>query len=175
MKKQLLLILAFMLIPIVSNAQVTGQRTESYPAVVNGHLAFMGIPINTPEESFRKQLLTKGFKVYVNKYGQKFPEILVGVYKGRKVQFGTGYKMVFIQDDKRPTLANAKKRYKELVAELESIYGKGVANNTNDVTLRHEIKTPQGNVIVEMYNEDEMEGDSDYYIVGFVLSESEYD
>lgn len=51
----------------------------------------MGIPINTPEENLRKQLFSKGFKVYKNEWGQEFPETLVGMYKGWKMTVQTGY------------------------------------------------------------------------------------
>ena len=176
MKHLILLILTLMMLPLTASAQARtgGQRTENYPTVVNGHLAFMGIPINTAEASLRKQLFAKGFKVYKNRWGQEFPETLVGIYKGRKVQVQTMYKGLIVQDDEHPTLEKARKRYYSLVKQLESIYGKGVTKDHNDFNLRYEIKTPQGLVVAEMFNEDEMEGESDSYIVSFVLSESEY-
>ena len=175
MKQLLLLFLALLLLPLAADAQARtgGQRTEDYPPVVHGHLAFMGIPINTPEESLRKQLFAKGFKVYKNRWGQEFSETLVGIYKGRKVQVQTAYKSLIIKDDENPTLQKARKRYYSLVKQLESIYGKGITKDYNDLYLRYEIKTPQGLVVAEMFNEDEMDGASDCYIVSFVLSESE--
>lgn len=153
----------------LTNIEGTSAYEPSYPPTVDGHVAFLGIPLNVTPAKMKDQLLAKGFKVSYDDggnnisltgqaYGTKSRVIIsIGFVNGKN---GCIYSMMCL-DEKTLRLPQAKARYNQLVKKMESIYGKGTA--TNDYS--YEINVGKGKVSVSYFNEDEMDGASDFYVV----------
>lgn len=153
----------------LTNVEGTSAYEPTYPPTVDGHVAFLGIPLNVTPASMKSQLQAKGFKVSYDDggnnismtgqaYGTKSRAIIsIGFVNGKN---GCIYSMTCL-DEKTLRLPQAKARYNQLVKKMESIYGKGTP--TGDDT--YEIKVGTGKVLVSYFNEDEMDGASDFYVV----------
>ena len=153
----------------LTNIEGTSAYEPTYPPTVDGHVAFLGIPLNVTPAKMKDQLLAKGFKVSYDDggnnisltgqaYGTKSRAIIsIGFVNGKN---GCIYSMSCLEE-KTLRLAQAKARYNQLVKKMESIYGKGSA--TNDYS--YEINVGKGKVCVSYFNEDEIDGASDYYVV----------
>ena len=164
-KQLLLLILALLMLPLAADAQARtgGQKTENYPTVVNGHLAFMGISLAETPATFKKRLQGKGFKVFQEYEGDV---TLKGPVNGVSCLLYISKGNVDVREYESYTLSKAKVRFRQLVQQLEGIYGKGTRGEDNDeYNLSHEIKVAKGSIIISMHNEDEMDGSSDCYMV----------
>lgn len=153
----------------LTNVEGTSAYEPTFPPTVNGHVAFLGIPMNVAPSSMKNQLLTKGFKVSYDDGGSNVT--LTGQVYGIKsrVIISTGfvngksgciYSMTCL-DEKTLKLPQAKARYNQLVKKMESIYGKGTPIGDDS----YEIKVGTGKVLVSYFNEDEMDGVSDFYVV----------
>lgn len=136
--------------------------TETYPAVVNGHLAFMGISLAETPATFKKKLLAKGFRLFLEYEGGV---TLKGLVNGVPSLVNISNGQILINDQKSYQLSKAKARFHQLVQVLEEIYGKGTRGESDEYSLNHKIKVAKGVIIIDMFNEDEMDGSSDYYMV----------
>lgn len=136
--------------------------TEAYPAVVNGHLAFMGISLAETPATFKKKLQAKGFKVFQEYEGDV---ALKGLVNGVPSLVRISNGQILVNDQKSYQLSKAKARFHQLVQVLEGIYGKGTRGESDEYSLNHKIKVAKGFIEINMFNEDEMDGSSDYYMV----------
>ena len=136
--------------------------TETYPAVVNGHLAFMGISLAETPATFKKKLLAKGFRLFQEYEGGV---TLKGLVNGVPILVNISNGQILINDQKSYQLSKAKARFHQLVQVLEEIYGKGTRGESDEYSLNHKIKVAKGFIEINMFNEDEMDGSSDYYMV----------
>lgn len=153
----------------ITNVEGTSAVEPSYLPTVDGHVAFLGIPLNVTPASMKSQLLAKGFKVEYDDggnnvtlqgqaYGTKSRAIIsIGFVNGKN---GCIYS-INCMDAKVLRLAQAKARYKQMIQKMESIYGKGAPVGDD----RYEIKVGNGLVSISYFNEDEMDGASDFYVI----------
>lgn len=170
-KKLLLFVLALMLLPLTVGAQARtgGQRTENYPALVDGHLAFLGISMNETPKSMRSKLIAKGYKIdnsndittlisLKGSFHGMLSRINIFIISGKISSIG-----VINKNDLR--LPQAKAQFASLVSQLLPIYGKGEYESNEEIYKRYAIQTPQGLVTIMMHNSDELEDSSDFYNV----------
>lgn len=133
------------------------------PTTVNGHVAFMGISLTESPTSFKQKLRAKGFKVLEEYDGNV---TMTGQVNGIPSRIFISKNEVWVTDLKSYRHPQAKIRYQQLVKKMEAIYGKGTPDEGNDDYMAHHtFKVGTGEVGVNMYNEDEMDGASDYYVV----------
>lgn len=146
------------------------------PAIVNGHLAFMGIPLNENPATMKSKLIAKGF--ISRQVDEEYSLAVQGTVEGAKARIEIavtphntiGYLNLY--EDRAYLLPKAKARYATLVSKLEKIYGKGEYHCNDDDHKIYWIKMEGGRVAVELFNMDEMDGASDYYIVAVSFSEN---
>ena len=139
------------------------------PIAIDGHVAFLGIPLTETMESMRGKLIAKGLQD--RREGDNDFLILRGVIDGTRVRVNTqktfnGSLHINVYDEKTLPLAKAKVRFNELVKKLSNLYeNKGsMPQNENDhKRFEMSIGGTKGKVSIEMFNEDEMDGASDYY------------
>lgn len=142
-------------------------------AVVDGKFAYLGISLNETPADMRAKLRAKGMTIKKD-YNGEMTEVH-GVVDGVKVrvdvqEFSPGGCLVRQYDEKGLLLPKAKTRFNALLDKAVSIYGKGEYQRNDDDWKHYMIKTDNGEVSIELFNQDEMDGASDYYIV--VLSVS---
>lgn len=146
------------------------------PAIVDGHLAFMGIPLTENPAAMKSKLMAKGLKSKQNVSGNGDLEVK-GVVDGVQVQIviscnpnnAIGY--IVMDDTTCKRLPKAKARFTSLVAKMESIYGKGKYEYNEDDQKEYCIKTEKGRVTISIFNEDEMDGASSLFVNRVTFSE----
>ena len=130
---------------------------------VNGHVAFMGISLTESPVSFKQKLRAKGFKVSEEYDGNV---TMTGQVNGIPSRVYISKNEVLVTDLKSYRQPQAKTRYQQQVKKMEAIYGKGTPGEYNDDYMAHHtFKVGTGEVGVNMHNEDELEGASDFYVV----------
>ena len=145
------------------------------PAVIDGKYAYLGISLNETPANMRAQLKSKGMTIKRD-YEGKLTDVR-GVVDGVKVrldvqEFSPSGCLVRQYDEKSYLLPKAKPRFNALVEKVVSIYGKGEYKFNDNDRKQYLIKTDNGEICVELFNEDEMDGASDYYMV--VLSVTKF-
>jgi len=153
---------------------------QGAPLTADGHLCFLGISLNEKPAAFISQLMAKGFK---KEWGEGGMTSLSGKVEGTKTkvmvhegtvkgQPGCLYQLRVI-DDKTYKLSQAKSRLQQLVATMESFYGKSKATPSEFVSgvSDYVISVGSGCVTISIHNEDEMDGASDFYIVEAILQD----
>lgn len=145
------------------------------PAVIDGKYAYLGISLNESPANMRAQLKAKGMTIKRD-YEGKMTDVR-GVVDGVKVrldvqEFSPSGCLVRQYDEKSYLLSKAKTRYNALLEKVVSIYGKGEYKFNENDRKQYLIKTDNGEISVELFNEDEMDGASDYYMV--VLSVTKF-
>lgn len=145
------------------------------PAVIDGKYAYLGISLNESPANMRAQLKAKGMTIKRD-YEGKMTDVR-GVVDGVKVrldvqEFSPSGCLVRQYDEKSYLLSKAKPRFNALVEKVVSIYGKGEYKFNDNDRKQYLIKTDNGEISVELFNEDEMDGASDYYMV--VLSVTKF-
>lgn len=191
MKKSILTLFGVLLLgtalPIMAqqrkgNVRSTAKTVTSIPmvgpAVVDNHLAFLGLSLGESAPQISSKLIAKGMKVDKSFDDGTSNVYLTGTIDGvqSRVMIGvTAEKTVYnlnLYDKKSYRLPQAKSRFNALITKLESIYGKGKYNtNDNDRKIYH-IRTAKGLVTLDLYNEDEMDGASDFYCICISFSEN---
>ena len=160
----------------LTNVEGKSAMEHSYPALVDGHVSVLGISLGEKYDAFCAKLLEMGFKK--GEWSDENNTNLKGEFHGapslfRIEKYANTYRVIIYNDSKKPLrLAQAKQRYKELVKKMESIYGKGVEDSwSTESQAKHTIKVDKGTIIIEFFNEDELEGASDYYIVSALFQD----
>jgi hypothetical protein len=140
--------------------------------VVNGHVTFLGIPLNETPQGMRDKLMAKGMKKAVGMETDTGNIYLTGTVNGVPstvhIVVGVGNKIYNINciEKKDYRLPQAKARAKALLAQMEAIYGKAKSTNfSDDVVGEATINVANGSVLVGYSNQDEMDGASDFYYV----------
>lgn len=157
--------------PVTTSIPLTG------PAIVDNHLAFLGISLNESATMVKTKLVSKGMKIARNEEGSN-NIYLTGAIDGvnSKVMLGvTAENKIYslhVYDVKVYRLPQAKTRFGNLLAKVESIYGKGTYETNEADYKKYIIKTAKGKVVIDLFNEDEMDGASEFYCVAFGLSEN---
>lgn len=191
MKKYLLILAAAMLfgttLPTMAqqrkgNVKTTGSKTTisipmEGPAIVDNHLAFLGISLGGPAQQVKSKLIAKGMKVQRNEDGTNniyLTASIEGVQS--RIMIGvTAEKTVYalnLYDKKSYRLSQAKTRFNALITKLETIYGKGKYETNDNDYKKYHIRTDKGLVTLDLYNEDEMDGASDFYCISMSFSEN---
>lgn len=158
---------------VVALTNVPGSTPAfALPAEVDGHMAFLGISLGETPNSMKEKLVAKGLKFQKPEYEGNGITLTGMVYGATsRVEIGIAPDKsiydVALFSTKPYRLPQAKARFKELVAQLEAIYGKASENNGFTAT----IKTAKGQVVVEYFNEDEVEESSEFFIVVANFSE----
>lgn len=145
----------------------------TYPPTVDGHVSLLGVSLGLSPTAFRDQILKKGFK---NEWSDDNNINLTGQFYGKasRLTISIGYVngkpgclySVRVSDLKTLRLPQAKAHFNQLVQKMEATYGKGKREPSSDQGYaKHTIPVGKGFVTVEMMNEDEMEGASDFYLV----------
>lgn len=128
------------------------------------------------------RLKQKGFKIDPMSDDPQGPRAVMGMVNGVQsvvgiipLTHGEGKPLsteLHVREKKSYSLQLAKQRFQKLVPMLESEYGKGKAAATGEPNwLRHDIKVHEGTVILEMFNEDEMEGASRFYTISILYTD----
>ena len=143
------------------------------PATVDGKYAYLGIPVDENAAGMIAKLKAKGMTVKRNWDGEMSD--VHGIVDGVKVRLdvqnvASGGCLVRQYDEKSPVLSKAKVRFNTLLDKVVSIYGKGRYEKNEDGWKHYVIKTDGAEISVEMFNEDEMDGVSDYYVVVWCIS-----
>ena len=146
------------------------------PGIVDGHLAFMGIPLNESPANMKSKLMAKGLQSKRNDSGNGSLEVK-GLVDGVQtiVEIAVSYKKdiwaIHMRDASTVRLPKAKARFETLLAKVESIYGKGECVDNYDDHKHYLLKSDKGSISVELFNEDEMDGASDFYVISVSFSE----
>ena len=144
--------------------------TITDPVIVNGHVAFLGVPVKQAENVIKQQLLAKGL---VNTKENGF-EFLGGTAYDVKVQ-------VFVEDENRITVREAKAYTKSQAKARINAYKKAFVDATGAKATENcmncddggvTIDTPGGIIEVHFYNQDEVNFDSKYFDI--VLTFAQY-
>ena len=148
------------------------------PAFVDNHLAFLGISLAEKPEIMKEKLIAKGFQSKRNESGSGDLEVK-GIVDGVQVRVVIGVSSnntiwnVVMYDAKEYKLPKAKARFATLVKKLESIYGKGKYTENYDDQKTYDVKMKKGGAAVNMFNMDEMDGASEFYVVNVGVSEQD--
>jgi hypothetical protein len=157
----------------LTNTEGTPAIEPTYPPLVDGHVAFMGISLAESPANFKQKLQAKGFKALeqdefnITLHGQAngaASRVIIskGVVNGKN---GCLYSLRVV-DQKSYRLPQAKTRFRQLVQKIEAVYGKGTSGDYDDEnTQNRKVKVGNGLVTVSMFNEDEMDGASDFYTI----------
>ena len=176
MKKQLFL-LVMALLPLMASAQA-GQATEKYEPVVNGHIAFLGIPLSETANGMKSKLVAKGFKVERVDRETNYIYLLGNVYGvPSQIEISPDYQgkiTVRVYIKKSARLPQAKKTYNLFLSKMTETYGSGKYETNDDGWKKYQIDRSNGTVFVELFNEDEMDGASDFYLVAICVTEKTY-
>lgn len=146
------------------------------PAFVDNHLAFLGISLAEKPAIMKEKLIAKGFQSKRNESGSGDLEVK-GTVDGVQVIIVIGVisdntiRHVLMDDAKEYKLPKAKARFAALVSKLESIYGKGKYTTNYDDQKTYCIKKEKGSATVDLFNMDEMDGASEFYVVRVGVSE----
>ena len=144
--------------------------TITDPVIVNGHVAFLGVPVKQAENAIKKQLLAKGL-ADPNENGFKY---LGGTAYDVKVK-------VFIEDENRITVREAKGYTKSQVKARINAYKKAFVEATGAKATEEcmdcddggvKIETTGGLIDIHFYNQDEVNFSSKYFDI--VLTFSQY-
>lgn len=143
------------------------------PAVIDGKYAYLGISLNETPANMRAKLKSKGMTIKRDYEGQMTD--VRGVVDGVKVrldvqEFSPNGCLVRQYDEKSYLLPKAKTRFNALLDKVVSIYGKGEYKFNDNDRKQYLIKTDKGEITVELFNEDEMDGASDYYTIALCVT-----
>lgn len=163
-------------------ANTPSAATTAATQTASTHVTFLGIPLNITPEEMLNRLKQKGFKIDPMFDDPQGPRAVMGMVNGVQsvvgiipLTPGEGKPLsteLHVREKKSYSLQLAKQRFKKLVPMLESEYGKGKATATGEPNwLRHDIKVHEGTVILEMFNEDEMEGASRFYTISILYTD----
>lgn len=147
------------------------------PALVDNHVAFLGISLAEKPAIMKEKLIAKGFQSKRNESGSGDLEVK-GIVDGVQVRIVIGITSnntiwnVVMYDAKEYKLPKAKARFETLIKKLESIYGKGEYTENNDYQKTYDIKMKKGGAAANMFNMDEMDGASEFYVVNVGFSEN---
>lgn len=136
--------------------------TIADPVIVNGHVAFLGVPVKQAESAIKQQLKAKG----LTNVSQNGFQYLGGTAYGVKVKvFVEGENQIVVREAKTYTKSQAKARinaYKKAFAEatgdkitedcLDCDEGGGIT-----------IETTGGTIEARFYNQDEVDFSSKYF------------
>lgn len=162
----------------LTNVEGKSGMEMTYAPTVDGHVTLLGISLGLKPAEFSNQLMAKGFK---KEWGDENNMSFTGTYHGTASRVSVSIGIVNGQKGcisgvhvislKSLKLAQAKVRYREMVQKMEGIYGKGKTEASEQTYARHVIPVAKGYVSIEMMNEDEMDGASDFYVVNMYLSD----
>jgi len=158
-------------------AAVPTATQETFPPVVNGHLAFMGIPMNVSPTLMKSKLMSMGMTPAKDKWSEGEDFWLEGMVNGVKTQVWVSvdgnHKIYNINtyDAKSYKLAQAQARYKKLLDSMVATYGKGAYQTNESGFKEYYIRSDKGVINVQLFNEDEMEGASTNHKVAVYYSE----
>ena len=158
-------------------AMATTATQETFPPVVNGHLAFMGIPMNVSPALMKSKLMAMGMTPAKDKWSEGEDFWLEGMVNGVKTQVWVSvdgnHKIYNINtyDAKSYKLAQAQARYKKLLDSMVATYGKGAYQTNENGFKEYYIRSDKGVINVQLFNEDEMEGASINHKVAVYYSE----
>ena len=143
------------------------------PAVIDGKYAYLGISLKETPANMRAKLKSKGMTIKRDYEGQMTD--VRGVVDGVKVrldvqEFSPNGCLVRQYDEKSYLLPKAKTRFNALLEKVVSIYGKGEYKDNDNDRKHYLIKTDKGEISVELFNEDEMDGASDYYTIALCVT-----
>lgn len=175
MKKQLFLLLISMVLLPLSGAAQNVQQTD--PPAVNGHIAFMGIPLSETANGMKTKLLAKGFKLERIDRDTKYIYLTGNVYGvPSRIEIAPDYqgKITIRVYAKSQRLPQAKKTFNTLLAKAKAVYGNGSYETNEDGWKKYMIGRPDGTAFVELFNEDEMDGASDFFLVAICVTEEKY-
>lgn len=146
------------------------------PAIVDGHLAILGVSLAEDPATMKSKLMAKGLKsrnVYDGDSNLAVQGTVDGVKVWINISIASDKKIwnVIMYDENTYRLPKAKTRFSSLIAKMESIYGKGKYENNEDDHKNYEIETEQGSVGINLFNEDEMDGASDFYVISVGFTE----
>lgn len=155
----------------------TGGVSLDGPAIVDNHLAFLGISLGESATLVKTKLVAKGMKINNNGDGSSNVHLtgVIGDVQSTVTIGVTAKNTVFnisLYDKKSYRLPQAKTRYNTLLTKLESIYGKGKYESNQNDYKRYHIRTSKGLVTLDLFNEDEMDGASNFYSIGMSFSEN---
>jgi len=163
--------------PVKKSSATVASIPLTGPAIVDNHLAFLGISLGESTITVKAKLVEKGMKVEKNIDGTTNINMMGNIdgVQSRVIIGVTNDNKVFsmsANDKKSYRLPQAKTRYNSLLSKIQSIYGKGAFDVNEADMKRYIIKTSKGVVTVELYNEDEMDGASESYCIAIGLSEN---
>lgn len=147
------------------------------PGVVDGQVAFLGIPLTETKAGMKSKLTAKGIQDR-RESDDDFIR-LRGVIDGTRVriniqQTASGNLMVSVYDEKTCALAKAKIRFTALVEKMKTIYGqkgKYLRNDNDWKEYEIEVGGTKEKVVVAMFNEDEMDGSSNFYQISVIIGD----
>ncbi len=147
------------------------------PAFIDEDLAYLGIPLSETVSSMKAKLKEKGLKSQSLYDGD---EDLYGIVGGTKVRVNVqvnAHKGCEVRqyDTESLKITKATTRFQALLSQLTSIYGQGKYKDNEKFYKKYHIKTPKGTVIIELFNEDEMDGSSDCYLIAVCFTKNIYD
>ena len=143
------------------------------PATVDGKYAYLGIPVTETVAGMIAKLKEKGMTVKRSYDGDM--NDVHGVVDGVKVRVdvqnvASGGCVIRQYDEKSLVLSKAKVRYNTLLNKVISIYGNGKYVLNEDGFKHYVINVDGAEIHVELFNEDELEGASDFYLVALCIS-----
>lgn len=147
------------------------------PATVDGQIAFLGIPVTEKKANAKSKLVAKG--LIDRREGDADFIRLRGTVDGVKVRVNiqetaNGRLSIAMYDEKTLPITKARTRFAALLSKVKAVYGeKGNFTINDDYQKEFQIKVPgaPGTVSVAMFNEDEMDGASDFYQVSFNIND----
>jgi len=161
-----------------TKGRVSSSYHETYPPVVDGHLAFMGIPLSVSPEEMKAKLMAKSMTKDGGMEEETGQIYLIGSVDGVKSRIwiaskDEGIYTIHVEDFKTYLLPKAQTRFKTVLNNAIAIYGQGTYTDNYDGYKGYKIKCGKGVVAVWLMNEDEMDGASDCFKVIVVYTEKE--
>lgn len=150
-----------------------GQNDEAQP-VDDGNLHFMGISLGQTQSEIVAQLQEKGFKtVQSNKYMTETQGDVYGKLASVTVETTDDQKIIMSVRDLEPcSLEQAQQRLDELQPHFQRDEPEEVLAFDTMEGVR--LMQKGGKIDLYYYNEDEVEGTSDYYIVALKLYNQDF-
>lgn len=145
------------------------------PMIVDGHLAFLGIPVNLPTETISQKLKEKGFVYSKTEYDMGS---WVGMAYGVKSSVNIGKEPAYVsfREMKDYTKTQARNRVTSYQKAFVEATGGKVTENTMSYNSveggQVRIETSKGYIEINYGNQDEVDFSSKYYDVYVTIGEN---
>lgn len=143
------------------------QAKEVSQAKPAGKLMFLGVNVDQTKDQITAQLKKKG---YVAKKDNSGTPMLSGAFEGKSARVYVEDKVINVYDAKKYNQSQGKIRFNALLTKMKSTFGNGTYTDNTDEQKRFEMKRPDGEIVIWLYNDDEVNANSANYVINVYVT-----